>query len=174
MGINKLKIGDKAPEEVNILVEVPLGEIKKFELNPQTGSLEVDRVLATTLPFPFSYGLIPETLADDGDTLDAMILSDQVLQKGRVIVCRPVAILKMEDEQGQDSKILVVPINEMNESYTRIKDLADLDLSLKEKVSLFFKHYKESERERWSKVYEFGDKDEAINAIKESINKFQK
>ena len=174
MSINKPKIGDKAPEELNILVEIPLGEIKKFELNPRTNSLEAERVLATTLPFPFNYGFIPETLADDGDALDAMILSNQILAKGRIAVGRPVSILKMTDEHGRDNKILVVPVNETDENYSRINDLTDLTLPMKEKISLFFKHYKETEKDRWSKVYEFGDKAEAIAAIRESINKYQK
>ena len=168
MDMTDIKIGDKAPEEINVLVEIPLGEIKKFELNPQTGAIEVDRVLATTMPFPYNYGFIPQTLAGDGDALDAMILSDQVLTKGQVIVCRPVALLKMEDEHGVDGKVLCVPVDSQESQYAKISDLADIDLPVKEKIALFFKHYKETESNGWTKVFDFFDRTEAFKVIKTS------
>lgn len=166
--MEKYTIGDNAPEEINVLVEIPLGEIKKFELNPQTGTIEVDRVLATTMPFPYNYGFIPQTLAGDGDALDAMVLSDQVLAKGQVVVCRPVALLKMEDEHGVDGKVLCVPVASQESPYAKINDLADIDLPTKEKIALFFKHYKENESKQWTKVFDFIDRAEALAIIKSS------
>ena len=166
--MEKYTIGDKAPEQINVLVEIPLGEIKKFELNPQTGILEVDRVLAATMPFPYNYGFIPQTLASDGDALDAVILSDQVLPKGQAVVCWPVALLKMEDEHGVDGKVLCVPIDSQESQYNKINDLADIGLPVREKIALFFKHYKETESDKWTKVFDFADRAMALELIESS------
>ncbi|MFA6594348.1 MAG: inorganic diphosphatase [Candidatus Buchananbacteria bacterium] len=172
MNLTKIKIGDEAPEKINVLVEIPLGETKKFELNPRTGMLEVDRELATTMPFPFNYGFIPETLADDGDALDAMILSAETLTKGQVVACRPVAMLKMEDEHGVDGKILCVPVESEEKVYAGLNDLAEIDLATQEKIALFFKHYKETESDKWTKVFDFADQSEALKAIEAARVRF--
>jgi len=173
MDLTKIKIGDQAPTQFNAVIEIPKDSAIKYEIDAKTGELEVDRSLDATSTFPFSYGFIPETLADDDDALDAMVISPSVLESKSVIICRPIGVLKMEDEHGEDNKILAILTDETSD-YSNIKDLADLDLSVKEKISLFFRHYKESEKEKWSKVYEFGDKEEAINIIKKCINEYQK
>jgi inorganic pyrophosphatase len=174
MESTKLKIGDRAPEEFNVMVEIPKGSAVKYEISEATGKLEVDRLLGSSFSYPYNYGFIPETLADDGDALDAMILTDQVLEKSQLVVCRPVAILEMEDEKGKDEKIICVAVNEADENFSRIKDLSDLDLSCLEKIKLFFKQYKDTEKNKWTKVQNFNDRRAAMKAIMRAHEKFNR
>lgn len=172
MDIKNLKIGDQSPEEINAVVEIPQGSSIKYEIDAQTGKLEVDRLIGSASVYPFSYGFIPETLADDGDALDVMIISDKPTETESIIIVRPIGVLWMEDEHGKDEKILAVPIEETDSAYSNFKDLKDLDLSIQEKIKLFFKQYKEMEAKHWSKVQNFGDKNQAIEAIKRATEKY--
>jgi len=174
MNKTNLKIGESAPEEFNVVVEIPKGSAVKYEMSEATGKLEVDRLLGSSFSYPYNYGFIPETLADDGDAIDAMILTDQVLEKSQVVACRPVAILQMEDEKGRDEKIICVAVNEMDKDFSQLKDLDDIDLPLLEKIKLFFKQYKDTEKNKWTKVQNFGDRQEAIKAIVQAQEKFSK
>lgn len=169
MEIKNMKIGESAPEEINVIIEIPQGSAVKYEIDADTGALEVDRFIGSASVYPFNYGFIPETLAADGDALDAMVISSLPVQPEAVIVCRPIGLLEMEDEHGGDTKILCVPINEVDPFFVHIKDLKDVDLSTLERIKLFFKQYKEMEKGKWSKVENFGDRQAAMSAIKKAI-----
>ena len=168
MDLTKIKIGDKAPAEVNAVIEIPQGSSVKYEVDESTGKLEADRLIGSSLAYPFSYGFIPETLADDGDALDVLVITDGPADSGAVLLVRPVGILWMEDEHGQDEKILAVPVGDGD---SKITDLDDFDLPTREAIKLFFKQYKEMEPDRWSQVENFGDKREALSAITKAMER---
>ncbi|MFA5020548.1 MAG: inorganic diphosphatase [Patescibacteria group bacterium] len=165
MGIKNLKIGDKAPEEINVLIEIPQGSAIKSEIDPVTGELAVDRVIGEADVYPYDYGFIPGTLADDGDALDVIVISSVSAKPKAIVTCRPVAVLEMEDEKGIDSKIICVPAAEAEPAVSGIRDLDDLDLPTRERIELFFRRYKEMENGKWTKVQSFGDKKKALAAI---------
>lgn len=165
MDLKNIKIGDKAPAEVNAVIEIPQGSAIKYELDAETGKLEADRVIGSASVYPFNYGFIPETLADDGDALDVLVISSLPAEPKSIVTVRPIGILWMEDEHGKDEKILAVPVGTTDQFYNRFNDLSDIDLPTQEKIKLFFKQYKEMEATRWSEVENFGDKQEAWVAI---------
>ncbi|MFA5048140.1 MAG: inorganic diphosphatase [Patescibacteria group bacterium] len=171
MDLKKISAGQKAPEEINVVIEIPQGSAVKYEFNEKKNVMEVDRFIGSTNVYPFNYGFIPETKADDGDPLDVMMISSLPVQSGAVVASRPIGLLEMEDEHGHDIKILAVPLSEVDPFYVHIKDLKDLDLATQERIKLFFKQYKEMESDRWSKVQNFGDKKIALIAIKKSLLK---
>lgn len=165
MDLSKVTIGDKAPQEINVVIEIPQGSAVKYEIDEETGNLEVDRFIGSASVYPFNYGFIPETLAHDGDALDVMVISSLPVDPESIITVKPVGLLEMEDEHGGDEKILAVPISEVDPFYAHIEKLEDIDLPTRERIKLFFKQYKEMEAERWSKVQNFQGKEEAIKAI---------
>lgn len=173
MDLKNVKIGDAAPDKVNVVVEIPRGSDIKYEINAKTGKLKVDRVIGSALVYPYSYGYIPETLADDGDALDMMVLSIKKFKTKQILEVRPIGVLSMEDENGRDEKILVIPVNESDYEFSQMTDLTDLNLSVMEKIDIFFKHYKEMDKKRWSKVHQLKNKQEAFKIIKRCRNKYK-
>ncbi len=174
MDLKKITAGKKAPEEINVVVEIPQGSGVKYEFDEKMDAIEVDRFIGSASVYPFNYGFIPMTLADDGDAMDVMILSSMPVTPGSVMVCRPIGLLDMEDEHGIDTKILAVPAHDIDPFYAHVKDLDDIDNPTKERIKLFFKQYKEMEANRWSKVQNFGKRKNALKAIKKAIDKFNK
>jgi inorganic pyrophosphatase len=150
-------------EKIKVVVEIVSDSDLKYEINKR-GGIKMDRVVSHSLTYPFSYGFIPETLADDGDALDVVIISELDFKLKDVIGCRVVAVLKMRDEHGVDQKIIAVPLEEKS-AYRKIKDLSDLSLPIREKIDLFFRHYKEADKKRWSQVFDFISKDQALKII---------
>lgn len=150
-------------EKIKVVVEIVSDSDLKYEINKR-GGIKMDRVVSHSLTYPFSYGFIPETLADDGDALDVVIISQLELKLKDVIGCRVVAVLEMRDEHGVDQKIIAVPIEEKSD-YRKIKDLSDLNLPIREKIDLFFRQYKNSFSDRWSEIKGFADKRSAISII---------
>lgn len=169
MDISKLSAGKKTPDEVNAFVEIPQGSSTKYELDKETGVLKVDRFLHTNMFFPFNYGFIPSTLAEDGDPLDILILTSYPIKSGSVISVRPVGMLEMEDESGVDTKILSVPIEKVDPNYKDVKDVKDLNKSLLDRIKHFFDHYKDLEPGKWVKTGNFLGKEKAYEAIKKAL-----
>lgn len=174
MDVKNLKIGDKAPDEFNVVIEIPQGSAVKYEIDPNTGALEVDRFIGSASVYPFNYGFIPETLSDDGDPLDALVISSLPVEPEAVIECRPVGLLSMKDEEGNDTKILCVPLSEVDPFYAHIHNFSDIDLPTLERIKLFFKQYKEMEKKRWSEVEDFSDRSAALEAVNKAIAKAKK
>ncbi len=170
MNINAIPIGNNPPEDINVIIEVPVGgEPIKYELDKKSNALFVDRFLYTSMRYPGNYGFVPHTLCDDGDPLDVMVMNSRPVIPGGVIRCRPVGVLLMEDEHGQDEKIIAVPVSKLTPVYDHIKDVSDMaELEIK-KVEHFFTHYKDLEPNKWAKIEGVLGLDAAKKAIVDSI-----
>ncbi|BFH73590.1 inorganic diphosphatase [Sulfurisphaera javensis] len=167
----KLGPGKKAPDEVNVFIEIPLGSNIKYEYDEEAEVVKVDRVLYTSMVYPFNYGFIPGTLEEDGDPLDVLVISDYSLLPGTAIEVRPIGILYMRDEEGEDAKIIAVPKDKVDPTYSNIKDIIDLPQSVKNKINHFFEHYKELEPGKWVKISGWGGVTEAKARINEAIKR---
>jgi inorganic pyrophosphatase len=170
MRIDAISIGNNPPREVNVIVEVPVGgEPIKYEMDKAAGTLVVDRFLYTSMRYPGNYGFIPHTLSDDGDPCDVLIANQRGIIPGAVVACRPVGVLKMQDEAGGDEKIVAVPTPKLTRRYENVHNYTDLpDITIKQ-IEHFFVHYKDLEAGKWVKVVGWGDAAEAERMILESI-----
>ncbi len=160
--------GDKFPEEVNVVVEIPQGVSVKYEIDKEADALFVDRFGYTAMFYPFNYGYVPETKAKDGDPVDVLVIATYPVQAGAVLPARPIGMLEMEDESGLDNKILAVPTKKVDPFMAGIEDISDIDEATKAKIKHFFEHYKELEPGKWVKVKNFLDKAAALEDIKSS------
>ena len=171
MDITKIPAGKNPPEDINVIIEVPMGVPVKYELDKDSGAVFVDRFIATPMTYPANYGFIPGTLSGDGDPADVLVVGDIPLLPGVVIRCRPVGVLVMEDEAGQDEKILAVPHAKMTPLYNHIQEAADLPPHLLDRIRHFFEHYKDLESGKWVKVREWGAADTARRMIREAVDR---
>lgn len=170
MDINKISIGENAPEEVNVIIEISAGAAPvKYEFDKESGALLVDRFLTTAMFYPANYGFIPHTLSDDGDPADVLVVTNTPIIPGAVVTARPIGVLLMEDESGIDEKIIAVPKDKLHPFTKDIKNIDDLPKAVLEQISHFFERYKDLEAGKWAKVSGFGDKDKALEIIKNSI-----
>ena len=175
MNVDKIALGDKAPEIVNVIIEVPMNaDPVKYEMDKDSGAIFVDRFVATPMYYPCNYGFIPHTLSDDGDPCDVLVVSDFPVVPGAVIAAKPVGVLIMEDEKGMDEKIIAVPGAKLNSIYENINSYKDLPESLIAKIGHFFEHYKDLEKGKWVKIKGFEDADKAKQLIKEGIERNKK
>jgi inorganic pyrophosphatase len=169
MDLAKVATGKNPPHEVNVVIEVPLGGYPvKYEIDKDSSALFVDRFLHTSMVYPCNYGFIPHTLSGDGDPCDVLVVSEIPVVPGCIIACRPIGVLMMKDESGEDEKILAVPITKLNPFYEDIKSYRDLPVSFIEKISHFFEHYKDLEKNKWVKVTGWGDAETAHKLIQEA------
>ncbi len=174
MANNKISSGDNVPQDINVVIEIPaMSNPVKYEADKE-GTLFVDRFMVTAMHYPCNYGYIPQTLSEDGDALDAMVITPFPLLSHAVIACRPIGILKMKDESGTDHKILAVPNNNLTDLYHDIKEPEDLPHSLSHSLRHFFEHYKDLERGKWVKVDDWYDAASAHKEITKCIARYQK
>lgn len=169
MDISKIPPGKKVPEQINVIIEIPQGSSIKYELDKESGAMMADRFLYTSMYYPFNYGFVPNTHADDGDPLDIVLISSMPLAPGTLVPARPIGMLQMEDEAGLDNKIIAVPENKIDPWQSEINEITDLSEITKQKIKHFFERYKELEPNKWVKVKEFLGKDEAIKDILKSL-----
>jgi inorganic pyrophosphatase len=169
MDVSKIAAGRDVPHDINVVVEIPAGSGVKYEIDKDSGALVVDRVVFTPMVYPAAYGFIPNTLADDGDPADALVLIPVAVVPGSVIRARPIGLLKMEDEAGQDEKILCVPHDKVHPHYTGISEAAQLPAITRDAIKHFFEHYKDLEKGKWVKITGWGDRAEAEAAIVASL-----
>ncbi len=174
MSYEKLGPGKKAPEEVYVVIEIPMGSNIKYEIDKETGLIFVDRILFTAMYYPFNYGFIPGTLEEDGDPVDVLVLGYDKLHPGVVIKARPIGVLETEDEKGKDAKIVAVPIEKIDPRFENIKDISDLPANIRERIAHFFEHYKELEKGKWVKVIGWKNREEALKRIEEAIKRYNK
>jgi len=173
MNLNKIEVGKNSPDEVNAVIEVPTyGAPVKYELDKESGALKVDRFFNTAMHYPCNYGLIPHTLADDGDPLDILVITTAPLIPGCVIPCRPVGMLHMEDEAGGDAKILAVPTSKLTPMYDGVQDYTDVARALRDEIAHFFEQYKALEPGKWARVDHWSGVDEARAEIRASVERF--
>ena len=172
MDISKISAGKNPPSIVNVVIEVPMGALPvKYEMDKESGALFVDRFLATPMFYPCNYGFIPQTLSGDGDPADVLVVGQFPLIAGSVIAVRPVGVLLMEDEGGQDEKIIAVPISKLTKLYDGVKNYTDLPENLIAQIKHFFEHYKDLEAGKWVKVVGYGDAAKAEAMILEAVER---
>jgi len=169
MNISQLSAGKNAPEEVNVFIEIPAGSSIKYELDKESGVIMVDRFSFTAMAYPFNYGFVPQTHAEDNDPIDVLVISSQSVLPGTVISVRPIGMLEMEDEAGIDTKIIAVPGKKVDPFYSHVEDINDIDDMTKKKIQHFFNHYKELEPGKWVKTKQFLARKNAIEEIKKAI-----
>jgi len=170
MRIDAISIGKDPPDEVNVIVEVPVGgEPIKYEMDKDAGTLVVDRFLYTSMRYPGNYGFIPHTLSGDGDPVDVLIANQRAIVPGAVVAVRPLGVLMMQDESGLDEKVVAVPVSRLTRRYEELKDYTQLpDITIKQ-IEHFFAHYKDLEDQKWVKVLGWGDVAKAKAVIVEGI-----
>jgi inorganic pyrophosphatase len=172
MQIDKIAIGKNAPYDVNVIVEVPVGgEPIKYEIDKAAGVLVVDRFLYTAMRYPGNYGFIPHTLSGDGDPCDVLICNTRAVAPGAVMNVKPVGVLLMEDNMGQDEKIIAVPSPHLTQRYEAVDNFTDLPEISRQQIEHFFAHYKDLEPNKWSKTLGWRDADEARRLIQEGIDR---
>ena len=170
MRIDAITPGTNPPDDINVIIEVPVGgEPIKYEMDKDAGTLVVDRFLYTPMRYPGNYGFVPHSLSDDGDPIDVLVASTRALVPGCVINCRPIGVLVMEDEAGGDEKIIAVPSTRLTRRYEKIRNYSDLPEITTEQIEHFFTHYKDLESGKWVKIVRFGDADDAKTMIAEAI-----
>ena len=153
MSLHNVTPGNKAPHEFNVIIEIPMNaDPIKYEVDHDSGALFVDRFMSTSMHYPCNYGYIPATLADDGDPVDVLVITPYALTPGVVVRCRPLGVLKMDDEAGGDNKLLAVPIDKILSIYSQWKKPEDLNPLRLKTIQHFFEHYKDLEEGKWVKV----------------------
>jgi len=172
MRLDAIPTGKNPPEDVNVVIEVPIGgEPIKYEMDKASGALFVDRFLYTAMRYPGNYGFIPHTLSGDGDPCDVLIANTRAIAPGAVMNVRPVGVLVMEDDGGQDEKIIAVPSSKLTQRYDKVENYTDLpEITLKQ-IEHFFEHYKDLEPGKWAKIIRWGDAADARRLIVEAIER---
>ena len=175
MDVSKLETGRTPPGDINVVIEIPQGSQVKYEIDKDSGAVMVDRFLFTPMAYPAAYGFIPGTLAADGDPADALVLTPpSALVPGSVIRCRPIGMLQMEDESGQDEKIVCVPHDKISPLYKTVHAIEDLPEITRAQIEHFFTRYKDLEPGKWVKVTGWADKAAAEAVITASIEAAKK
>jgi inorganic pyrophosphatase len=172
MRLDAIPVGKNPPDDVNVIIEVPVGgEPIKYEIEKKSGALFVDRFLYTPMRYPGNYGFVPHTLCGDGDPLDVLVANTRALVPGSVINCRAVGVLVMEDEAGLDEKVIAVPTHKLTKRYDSVKTVADLPEITRSQIEHFFQHYKDLEPGKWVKIVRWGDVAEARAFIVDAIER---
>lgn len=172
MDISKIAVGAAPPDDVNVIIEVPLGgDPIKYEIDKASGAMFVDRYLYTEMRYPCNYGFVPHTMSLDGDPIDVMVVGNRPLVPGSVVRARPVGVLMMTDDKGQDEKILAVPHPALTPYYDTISTYHDLPKILVDKIEHFFKHYKDLEAGKWSKVEGWSGIEKARELIRQAVER---
>lgn len=170
MRLDAIATGKNPPDEVNVIVEVPVGgEPIKYEMDKASGTLVVDRFLYTSMRYPGNYGFIPHTLSEDGDPCDVLIANQRGIVPGAVVAVRPVGVLRMQDEAGGDEKIVAVPVTRLTWRYEKVLNYTDLPEIAIKQIEHFFQHYKDLESSKWVKVLGWGDAQEAKQLIRDAM-----
>lgn len=174
MDISKISIGENPPWDINVIVEVPVGsEPVKYELDKDSGALFVDRIMHTAMRYPVNYGFVPHTLAKDGDPVDVMIANRTSIMPGAVVRCRPLGMLTMEDDGGEDEKVLAVPVDALHPFYSGISEYHELPQIMLDQIKHFFQHYKDLEKDKWVKIRDWVSAADAARFIEESIERYK-
>jgi inorganic pyrophosphatase len=172
MRIDAIAIGHNPPEDVNVIIEVPVGGHPiKYEMDKEAGTLVVDRFLYTPMAYPGNYGFVPHTLSEDGDPIDVLVCNTRELVPGCVINVRPIGVLVMEDNAGQDEKIIAVPSAALTRRYDKVREFSDLPEITLQQVEHFFEHYKDLEPGKWVRIGNWHGAGEAKQMITAAIER---
>jgi inorganic pyrophosphatase len=174
MGLHLVTPGDRAPEAFNVIIEIPMNaDPIKYEVDKNTGTLFVDRFMGTAMHYPCNYGYVPQTISDDGDPVDVLVITPFPLVHSVVVRCRALGVLKMSDEAGGDAKILAVPDDKILPIYSHWKTYEDINPHRLYQIQHFFEHYKDLEKGKWVKVEGWGGVDDAKREITEGMKRYQ-
>lgn len=172
MALKQVSAGDNLPEEFNVVIEIPLrGDPVKYEVDKETGAMFVDRFMNTAMHYPCNYGYIPETLSLDGDPVDVLVVTGVPVITGSVVKCRPVGVLAMTDESGEDAKVLAVPVSKLSSMFDKVTKVEDFPSFLTNQITHFFEHYKDLEEGKWVKVDGWKDAEAAKEEIASSFER---
>lgn len=175
MSLTKVTPGKNAPEEFNVIIEIPMNsDPVKYEVDEETGAIHVDRFMLAAMHYPCNYGYVPQTLAEDGDPVDVLVLTPFPVAVGSVIKCRALGVLEMEDEGGIDAKVLAVPVTKLYPPYRNLNSPQDLPQEELDRIKHFFERYKDLEPGKWVKVQQWQDAETAKKEIVKSIERYQK
>ncbi len=174
MSFDLVPSGNSLPDDINVIIEISLnGDPIKYEVDKDSGAIFVDRMLGTAIHYPCNYGYIPHTLCGDGDPVDVLVIMPLSLVPGAVIRCRPIGVLKMTDESGEDAKIVAVPVDKITTLYREIESVRDLPPITLDQISHFFEHYKDLEDGKWVKIDGWEGPEAARQEIIDSVDRFQ-
>ena len=175
MSLQQVTPGAKAPDEFNVIIEIPMAaDPIKYEVDKESGAIFVDRFMSTAMHYPCNYGYIPQTLSDDGDPVDVLVITPYPLIPGVVVTCRPIGMLNMEDEAGGDAKLLAVPIDKIQPIYTHWQKPEDMNDLRLHQIQHFFEHYKDLEPNKWVKVIGWEGVDSARAEVVTGMASWQK
>ena len=169
MDVAKIPTGRDPPHDINVVIEIPQGSAVKYEVDKASGAVFVDRFLFTPTAYPAAYGFIPGTMAEDGDPADALVLVPAAVVPGAVVRARPIGMLQMEDEKGNDEKIVCVPHDRIHPQYSHIETIDDLPPITRKAIEYFFSRYKDLEEDKWVKVSGWASRDDAEEVIRKAI-----
>ena len=174
MSLNNVTAGRDVPNDFNVVIEIPMNaDPIKYEVDKESGAIFVDRFMGTAMHYPCNYGYIPDTIADDGDPCDVLVITPFALIPGVVVRCRALGVLKMTDEAGGDSKILAVPVEKILPVYANLQKVEDVpELTLRQ-IQHFFEHYKDLEKGKWVKVEGWEGPDAAKAEILSGVKNFE-
>jgi inorganic pyrophosphatase len=174
VSINNVTAGSDVPREFNVIVEIPMNaDPIKYEVDKDSGALFVDRFMMTAMHYPANYGYIPNTVSDDGDPVDVLVHTPFPLLPGVVVRCRPLGVLRMDDEAGGDAKLLAVPTDDICPLFAHWKTIADVPEIRLKQIQHFFEHYKDLEAGKWVKVIGWAGLELAHTEILESIRRYE-
>jgi inorganic pyrophosphatase len=175
MSLNNVPAGKDLPNDFNVVIEIPMnGDPVKYEVDKESGAIFVDRFMSTAMHYPCNYGYIPQTLSDDGDPVDVLVVTPIPLLPGVVIRCRTIGVLKMNDEAGGDAKLLAVPVDKLSPLYKNVQKPQDLHELTLNQIQHFFEHYKDLEKGKWVKVEGWFGPEEAKAEIMASAEAYKK
>ena len=174
MNIDNIATGKKVPEDINVIIEIPQNaDPVKYEVDKDSGALLVDRFMATAMHYPCNYGYVPHTLCGDGDPADVLVIAPFGLVPGSVVRVRPVGVLEMTDEAGQDSKVLGVPVSKLCPLYDHVQEPGDLPPLVLEQIGHFFEHYKDLEKGKWVKIDGWKGAEAARQEILDAVERYR-
>ena len=174
MSLNLVPSGKDLPYDINVIIEIPShSDPIKYEVDKESGALFVDRFMNTAMFYPCNYGYVPHTLSDDGDPVDVLVVSPFPLMNGSVIRCRPIGVLKMTDEAGEDAKVLAVPVSKLSTLYDDVKSYQDIPQITLNQIAHFFDHYKDLEPGKWVKIEGWEGVEAAAKEIMESVARYE-
>lgn len=175
MSLNKVSSGKDLPNDFNVIIEIPMNaDPIKYEVDKESGAIFVDRFMGTAMHYPCNYGYVPNTLSLDGDPVDVLVITPFPLIPGVVVRCRPIGVLKMTDESGEDAKVLAVPVDKVLSIYSHWQKPEDLNELRLRQIQHFFEHYKDLEKGKWVKIDGWYGPEEAKKEILDGVALYEK
>ena len=174
MSLHLVPAGRDVPNDIYVVIEIPMNsEPVKYEVDKTSGAIFVDRLLTTPMRYPCNYGYVPHTLGGDGDPLDALVMMPMPLLPGSVIRCRPIGMLAMTDEAGNDEKLVVVPHSKVSPLYNEIETVRALPALIRDQIAHFFAHYKDLEKGKWVKIEGWHGPNDARKVIVDGVQRYE-